>query len=160
MKTRSITVGVGIALMIGMLTAGTVNIVEAERQDRRRSYDRKERWDSGRERMRQRLIVEHYRQFWFNTTFMLDLDDATLIRAKDVHSRALHDIKSDVDRKEIAIRFATNLKKTIGAENFAKLSKTIRSRSGRRDIKIGEDGRNRRKRGGKTDTYKTKKTKN
>jgi hypothetical protein len=43
MKTRSITVGVGIALMIGMLTAGTVNIVEAERQDRRRSHDRKER---------------------------------------------------------------------------------------------------------------------
>ena len=160
MKMRSITVGVATALMIGMLTAGTVNIVEAERQDRRRSHDRKERWDSGRERMRQRFIVEHYRQFWFNTTFMLELDDATLIRAKDVHSRALHDIKSNIDRKEIAIRFATNLKKTIGAENFEKLSKTIRSRRGRRDIKIGEQGRSRRKRGGKTGTHKTKSEKN
>ena len=143
----------GIALILGMLFAGIVTIAESRRENHRRSH---ERWDSGRERMRQRLIVEHYRQFWFNTTFMLELDDATLIRAKDVHSRALHDIKSDVDRKEIAIRFATNLKKTIGAENFAKLSKTIRSRRGRHDIKIGEDGGNRRKRGGKTGTHKTK----
>ena len=71
MKTRSITVGVGIALMIGMLTAGIVNIVEAERQDRRRSHDRKERWERGRERLRQWSALERYRQFWFNTTFLL-----------------------------------------------------------------------------------------
>ena len=159
MKTRSITVGVGIALMIGMLTAGTVNIVEAERQDRRRSHDRKERFDRGRDMLRQWSALERYRQFWFNTTFMLELDNETLIRAKDVYSRALHDINQEhqtKDRKEIAEEFANNLRKTIGDENFDKLSKTVRSRGSRRDIKIGEDGRNRRKRGDKTGTHKTK----
>jgi len=163
MKTRSITVGVGIALMIGMLTAGTVNIVEAERQDRRRSHDRKERFDRGRDMLRQWSALERYRQFWFNTTFMLELDNETLIRAKDVYSRALHDINQEhqtKDRKEIAEEFATNLRKTIGDENFDKLSKSVRSRRGRRDIKIGEQGRSRRKRGGKTGTHKTKSEKN
>ncbi len=165
MKTRSITVGVaiGIALMIGMLTAGTVNIVEAERQDRRRSQNRKERFDRGRDMLRQWSALERYRQFWFNTTFMLELDNETLIRAKDVYSRALNDINQEhqtKDRKEIAEEFATNLRKTIGDENFDKLSKSVRSRRGRRDIKIGEDGRSRRKRGGKTGTHKTKSEKN
>ena len=75
---------------------------------------------------------------------MLDLDDATLIRAKDVYSRALHDVKSDKDRREIAETFANNLRKTIGDENFDKLSKSSRRRG---------------KRGGRTGTYKTKKTK-
>ena len=103
MKTRSITVGVGIALMIGMLTAGTVNIVEAERQDRRRSHDRKERFDRGRDMLRQWSALERYRQFWFNTTFMLELDNETLIRAKDVYSRALHDIEEGILRSFLSM---------------------------------------------------------
>ena len=159
MKTRSIAAGVGIALMIGMMTAGTMNIVEAERQDRRRSHDRKERWDRGRDRIRQWSAVERYRQFWFNTTFMLDLDNETLIRAKDVYSRALHDINQEhqtKDRKEIAEEFANNLRKTIGDKNFDKLSKSVRSRRSHRNIEIGEDGRKRRRRGDKTGTHKTK----
>ena len=154
----------GIALILGMLFAGIVTIAHSrnERSNRIvREYrqDRREQWDRGRDMLRQWSAVERYRQFWFNTTFMLELDDATLIRAKDVYSRALHDINQEhqtKDRKEIAEEFATNLRKTIGDENFDKLSKSVRSRRGRRDIKIGEDGRNRRKRGGKTGTHKTK----
>jgi len=151
----------GIALILGMILAGIVTIAHArnERGNRIVRQDRREQWDRGRDRIRQWSAVERYRQFWFNTTFMLELDDATLIRAKDVYSRALHDINQEhqtKDRKEIAEEFATNLRKTIGDENFDKLSKSVRSRRGRRDIKIGEDGRNRRKRGGKTGTHKTK----
>ena len=154
----------GIALILGMLFAGIVTIAHArnERGNRIvREYrqDRREQWDRGRDRIRQWSAVERYRQFWFNTTFMLELDNETLIRAKDVYSRALHDINQEhqtKDRKEIAEEFANNLRKTIGDENFDKLSKSVRSRRGRRDIKIGEDGRNRRKRGGKTGTHKTK----
>ena len=152
----------GIALILGMLFAGIISVSDAQRRDRRRSKDFREQWDRGRDRIRQWSAVERYRQFWFNTTFMLELDNETLIRAKDVYSRALHDINQEhqtKDRKEIAEEFANNLRKTIGDENFDKLSKTVRSRGSRRDIKIGEDGRNRRKRGGRTGTHKTKKTK-
>ena len=154
----------GIALILGMILAGIVTIAHArnERGNRIVRQDRREQWDRGRDRIRQWSAVERYRQFWFNTTFMLELDNETLIRAKDVYSRALHDINQEhqtKDRKEIAEEFANNLRKTIGDENFAKLSKSSRSRRSRRDIKIGEDGRNRRKRGGKTDSNKTKKTK-
>ena len=151
----------GIALILGMMLAGIVTIAHArnERGNRIVRQDRREQWDRGRDRIRQWSAVERYRQFWFNTTFMLELDDATLIRAKDVYSRALHDINQEhqtKDRKEIAEEFANNLRKTIGDENFDKLSKSVRSRRGRRDIKIGEQGRSRRKRGGKTGTHKTK----
>ena len=151
----------GIALILGMILAGIVTIAHArnERGNRIVRQDRREQWDRGRDRIRQWSAVERYRQFWFNTTFMLELDNETLIRAKDVYSRALHDINQEhqtKDRKEIAEEFANNLRKTIGDENFDKLSKSVRSRRGRRDIKIGEDGRNRRKRGGKTGTHKTK----
>ena len=135
----------GIILVLGMLLAGIVTIAESRRENHRRSH---ERWDRGRERMRQWSAVERYRQFWFNTTFMLELDDETLIRAKDVYSKALHDINQEhqtKDRREIAEEFANNLRKTIGDENFDKLSKSSRRRG---------------KRGGRTDTYKTKKTKN
>jgi hypothetical protein len=151
----------GIALILGMILAGIVTIAHArnERGNRIVRQDRREQWDRGRDRIRQWSAVERYRQFWFNTTFMLELDNETLIRAKDVYSRALHDINQEhqtKDRKEIAEEFANNLRKTIGDENFDKLSKSVRSRGSRRDIKIGEDGRNRRKRGGKTGTHKTK----
>tara|TARA_Y100000310_G_scaffold300025_1_gene335366 strand:+ start:13 stop:513 length:501 start_codon:yes stop_codon:yes gene_type:complete len=163
MKTRSITVGVGIALMIGMLTAGTVNIIEAERQNRRERWnitrDRRETWEHNRERFRGRNGVERYRQLWFNTTFMLELDDATLIRAKDVYSRALHDINQEhqtKDRKEVFEMFVTQLRRTIGSDNFDKLL-SVRVNRTRRNIKIGEQGRSRKKGGGKTDTHKTKK---
>ena len=154
----------GIALILGMLFAGIVTIAHARNERgnrivRKYRQDRREQWDRGRDRIRQWSAVERYRQFWFNTTFMLELDNETLIRAKDVYSRALNDINQEhqtKDRKEIAEEFANNLRKTIGDENFDKLSKSVRSRRGRRDIKIGEDGRSRRKRGGKTGTHKTK----
>ena len=135
----------GIILVLGMLLAGIVTIAETRRENHRRTH---ERWDRGRERIRQWSAVERYRQFWFNTTFMLELDDETLIRAKDVYSKALHDINQEhqtKDRREIAEEFANNLRKTIGDENFDKLSKSSRRRG---------------KRGGRTGTYKTKKTKN
>ena len=134
----------GIVLVLGMLLAGIVTIAETRRENHRRTH---ERWDQGRERIRQWSAVERYRQFWFNTTFMLELDDETLIRAKDVYSKALHDINQEhqtKDRREIAEEFANNLRKTIGDENFDKLSKSSRRRG---------------KRGGRTGTYKTKKTK-
>ena len=151
----------GIALILGMIFAGIVTIAHARNERgnrivRKYRQDRREQWDRGRDRIRQWSAVERYRQFWFNTTFMLELDNDTLIRAKDVYSRALLDIKSNIDRKKVAEDFAHNLRKTIGDENFDKLSKTVRSRRGRRDIKIGENGRSRRKGGDKTGTYKTK----
>jgi len=136
----------GIAIMMGMIFAGIITI----------AHSRNERWDRGRNQMRQWSAMERYRQFWFNTTFVLELDNDILIRAKDVYSRALLDIKTNIDHKKVAEDFAHNLKKTIGDENFDKLSKSVRSRRGRRNIKIGEDGRSHRKRGGKTGTHKTK----
>jgi len=146
----------GIAVVLGMLFAGIVTIAYSERENHRRTHDR---WERGRDMLRQWSAVERYRQFWFNTTFMLELDDETLIRAKDVYSKALHDINQEhqtKDRREIAEEFADNLRQTIGDENFDKLSKSVRSRRGRRDIKIGEDGRKRRRRGDKTGSHKKK----
>ena len=146
----------GIALILGMLFAGIITVAEARRENHRRTHDR---WERGRDMLRQWSAVERYRQFWFNTTFMLELDNETLIRAKDVYSRALHDINQEhqpKDRKEIAEEFANNLRKTIGDKNFDKLSKSVRSRRSRRNIEIGEDGRKRRRRGDKTGTHKTK----
>ena len=146
----------GIAVVLGMLFAGIVTIAYSERENHRRTHDR---WERGRDMLRQWSAVERYRQFWFNTTFMLELDDETLIRAKDVYSKALHDINQEhqtKDRREIAEEFADNLRQTIGDENFDKLSKSVRSRRCRRDIKIGEDGRKRRRRGDKTGSHKKK----
>ena len=146
----------GIRVVLGMLFAGIVTIAYSERENHRRTHDR---WERGRDMLRQWSAVERYRQFWFNTTFMLELDDETLIRAKDVYSKALHDINQEhqtKDRREIAEEFADNLRQTIGDENFDKLSKSVRSRRGRRDIKIGEDGRKRRRRGDKTGSHKKK----
>ena len=110
----------GIALILGMLFAGIVTI----------AHSRNERWDQ----IRQWNAVERYRRLWFNTTFALELDHLILFRAKDVYSRALYDTKEgNKDAKEIYKTFEYQLKKTIGDENFDKLSKTVRIRRGFRN---------------------------
>ena len=102
MKTRSLFVGIAIAIMSGMLLAGSVSIVDAQRQDRRRSQNRRDLWNRGLERMREFSILERYQRLWFNTTFALELDHLILFRAKDVYSRALRDTKeSNKDAKEV-----------------------------------------------------------
>ena len=141
MKVRSLLIGMAIAIVSGMLLAGSVLIVDAQREGRR------EQWNRGRERMREFSIYERYRRLWFNTTFALELDHLILFRAKDVFSRALHDTKeSNKDAKEVYKTFEYQLRKTIGDENFDKVTKSLRPERGRWDIKIGEQGRDRRSR--------------
>ena len=95
MKIRSLFIGISIAIVSGMLLAGSVSIVDAQRQDSRRSQNRRDLWNRGLERMREFSTLERYRRLWFNTTFALEveLDHLILFRAKDVFSRALHDTK-------------------------------------------------------------------
>ena len=163
----------GIALILGMLFAGIVTVAETRRENHRRSH---ERWERGRELLREFSTLERYRRLWFNTTFALEveLDHLILFRAKDVFSRALHDTKeSNKDAKEVYKTFEYQLRKTIGDGNFEQVTKSLRPERGRRDIKIGEQGRSRRSRasekkresrnrgsdkkgGDKTGTYKTK----
>ena len=145
MKTRSLLTGMAIAIVSGMLLAGSVSIVDAQREGRRRSQNSRELWNRGLERMREFSILERYRRLWFNTTFALELDHLILFRAKDVYSRALHDTKeSNKDAKEVYKTFEYQLRKTIGDENFEKVTKSLRSNRGRRDIKIGDHGRKRK----------------
>ena len=149
MKTRSLFIGMAIAIVSGMLLAGSVSIVDAERQDRRRSQNRREQWNRGLDRMREFSTLERYRRLWFNTTFALEveLDHLILFRAKDVFSRALHDTKEgNKDAKEVYKTFEYQLRKTIGDGNFEQVTKSLRPERGRRDIKIGEQGRGRRSR--------------
>jgi hypothetical protein len=83
---------------------------------------------------------------WFNTTFALEveLDHLILFRAKDVFSRALHDTKEgNKDAKEVYKTFEYQLRKTIGDGNFEQVTKSLRPERGRRNIKIGEQGRSR-----------------
>jgi len=163
----------GIALILGMLFAGIVTVAEARRENHRRSH---ERWERGRELLREFSTLERYRRLWFNTTFALEveLDHLILFRAKDVFSRALHDTKeSNKDAKEVYKTFEYQLRKTIGDGNFEQVTKSLRPERGRRDIKIGDRGRSRRSRasekkresrnrgsdkkgGDKTGTHKTK----
>ena len=163
----------GIALILGMLFAGIVTVAETRRENHRRSH---ERWERGRELLREFSTLERYRRLWFNTTFALEveLDHLILFRAKDVFSRALHDTKeSNKDAKEVYKTFEYQLRKTIGDGNFEQVTKSLRPERGRRDIKIGEQGRSRRSRasekkresrnrgsdkkgGDKTGTHKTK----
>ena len=98
MKTRSLFIGMAIAIVSGMLLAGSVSIVDAEREGRRRSQNRREQWNRGLDRMREFTTLERYRRLWFNTTFALEveLDHLILFRAKDVFSRALHDTKEGI----------------------------------------------------------------
>ena len=131
----------GIAIMMGMIFAGIVTIADGS------AIIRYERWDRGRNQMRQWGELERYRRMWFNTTFALELDHLILFRAKDVFSRALHDTKeSNKDSKEVYKTFEYQLRKTIGDENFEKVTKSLRPERGRWDIKIGERGRDRRSR--------------
>ena len=152
MKTRSLFSGIAIAILSGMLFAGGVTIVDAEREDRRRSRNRSEQWDRGRERLREFSTVERYRRLWFNTAFVLGLDDAILVRAKDVYAKALYDIKKVEEHKntrEIYQTFESQLRRTIGAENYEKLLVSVKPERfsfGRRSIKIGEQGRGRSRR--------------
>ena len=149
MKTRSLLTGMAIAIVSGMLLAGSVSIVDAERQDRRRSQNRREQWNRGLDRMREFSTLERYRRLWFNTTFALEveLDHLILFRAKDVFSRALHDTKEgNKDAKEVYKTFEYQLRKTIGDGNFEQVTKSLRPERGRRNIKIGEQGRDRRSR--------------
>ena len=149
MKTRSLFTGMAIAIVSGMLLAGSVSIVDAERQDRRRSQNRREQWNRGLDRMREFTALERYRRLWFNTTFALavELDHLILFRAKDVFSRALHDTKEgNKDAKEVYKTFEYQLRKTIGDGNFEQVTKSLRPERGRRNIKIGEQGRSRRAR--------------
>jgi len=178
MKTRSLWSGIAIAIIAGMIFAGGVTIADAEREDRRRSRNRSEQWNRGRELLREFSALERYRRLWFNTTFALEveLDHLILFRAKDVFSRALHDTKeSNKDAKEVYKTFEYQLRKTIGDGNFEQVTKSLRPERGRRNIKIGEQGRGRGRRsrasekkresrdrgsdkkgGDKTGTYKTK----
>ena len=149
MKIRSLFIGISIAIVSGMLLAGSVSVVDAQRQDSRRSQNRRDLWNRGLERMREFSTLERYRRLWFNTTFALEveLDHLILFRAKDVFSRALHDTKeSNKDSKEVYKTFEYQLRKTIGDENFEKVTKSLRPERGRWDIKIGERGRDRRSR--------------
>ena len=149
MKIRSLFIGISIAIVSGMLLAGSVSVVDAQRQDSRRSQNRRDLWNRGLERMREFSTLERYRRLWFNTTFALEveLDHLILFRAKDVFSRALHDTKEgNKDAKEVYKTFEYQLRKTIGDGNFEQVTKSLRPERGRWDIKIGEQGRGRRSR--------------
>tara|TARA_Y100000296_G_C5064440_1_gene201597 strand:+ start:70 stop:612 length:543 start_codon:yes stop_codon:yes gene_type:complete len=138
--------GIAIAIIMGMIFAGGVTIADAEREDRRRSRNRSEQWNRGRELLREFSTLERYRRLWFNTTFALEveLDHLILFRAKDVFSRALHDTKEgNKDAKEVYKTFEYQLRKTIGDGNFEQVTKSLRPERGRRNIKIGEQGRSR-----------------
>ena len=178
MRTRSLWSGIAVAIFMGMLLAGSITIADAEREDRRRSRNRSEQWNRGRELLREFSALERYRRLWFNTTFALEveLDHLILFRAKDVFSRALHDTKEgNKDTKEVYKTFEYQLRKTIGDGNFEQVTKSLRPERGRRNIKIGEQGRSRSRRsrasekkresrnrgsdkkgGDKTGTHKTK----
>ena len=148
MKTRSLFSGIAMAIIMGIIFAGGVTIVDAERQEHDVS-----RWNhrqyGGPERHLHRSVLEYYQKMWFHTTFVLQLEDAILVRARDVYSRALHDIHGAKNAEDVTNRFKTQLRKTIGDENYKKLKKsTDDSRTrffSRKNIKIGEQGRNRRR---------------
>ena len=150
MKTRSLFTGMAIAIVSGMLLAGSVSIVDAQREGRRRSQNRREQWNRGRERIREFTTLERYRRLWFNTSFVLGLEDAILVRAKDVYAKALYDAREDSkDTREIYKTFESQLRRTIGDENFEKLLVSVKPERfsfGRRSIKIGDQGRGRRSR--------------
>ena len=149
MRTRSLWSGIAVAIFMGMLLAGSITIADAEREDRRRSRNRSEQWNRGRELLREFSTLERYRRLWFNTTFALEveLDHLILFRAKDVFSRALHDTKEgNKDAKEVYKTFEYQLRKTIGDGNFEQVTKSLRPERGRRNIKIGEQGRGRSRR--------------
>ena len=143
MKTRSLFSGIAIAIIMGMIFAGGITIADAERQEHRQygGPERRFHWET---------VLGYYQNMWFHTTFVLQLDDNTLVRARDVYSRALHDIHESKNTRGVKQRFNMQLKKTIGDDNFNKLLKSTadgRKRFfSRKNIKIGERGRSRRSR--------------
>ena len=157
MKTRSVFTGIGIAILVGMMFAGGVTIAEAKRQEHRQEEWMKV-YDGGERRFHWETVLGYYQNLWFHTTFVLRLDDNTLVRARDVYSRALHDIHEAKNTKEVNQRFKVQLRRTIGDDNYKKLMESAgRNRFfSRKNIRIKRWLQKRRKRGDKTDSYKEK----
>ena len=153
MKTRSLFVGFMFAILTGMIFAGVISIADAERQEHRQ-------YDGGERRFHWETVLGYYQNMWFHTTFVLQLEDNILVRARDVYSRALHDIHESKNTKSVNRRFLTQLKKTIGDDNYKKLmDSTADGRKmvfSRKSIRIKRWLQKRRKRGDKTDSYKEK----
>ena len=151
MKTRSVFTGIGIAILVGMMFAGGMSIADAKRQEHRQ-------YDGGERRFHWETVLPYYQNMWFHTTFVLQLEDNVLVRARDVYSRALHDIHESQNTKGVKQRFEGQLRKTIGDENYKKLMKSTadgRNRFfSRKSIRIKRWLQKRRKRGDKTDSYK------
>ena len=114
MKTRSLFVGFMFAILTGMIFAGGMSIADAKRQEHRQ-------YDGGERRFHWETVLPYYQNMWFHTTFVLQLEDNVLVRARDVYLRALHDIHESKDSKSVNKRFLMQLKKTIGGDNFDKL---------------------------------------
>ena len=114
MKTRSVFTGIGIAILVGMMFAGGMSIADAKRQEHKV-------YDGGERRFHWETVLGYYQNLWFHTTFVLRLDDNTLVRARDVYSRALHDIHEAKNTKEVNQRFKVQLRRTIGDDNYKKL---------------------------------------
>ena len=77
MKTRSVFTGIGIAILVGMMFAGGMSIADAKRQEHKV-------YDGGERRFHWETVLGYYQNLWFHTTFVLRLDDNTLVRARDV----------------------------------------------------------------------------
>ena len=114
MKTRSLFVGFMFAILTGMIFAGVISIADAERQEHRQ-------YDGGERRFHWETVLGYYQNMWFHTTFVLQLEDNILVRARDVYSRALHDIHESKNTKEVNQRFKVQLRRTIGDDNYKKL---------------------------------------
>ena len=151
MKTRSLFVGFMFAILTGMIFAGVISIADAERQEHRQ-------YDGGERRFHWETVLGYYQNMWFHTTFVLQLEDNILVRARDVYSRALHDIHESKNTKEVNQRFKVQLRRTIGDDNYKKLMESAgRNRFfSRKNIRIKRWLQKRRKRGDKTDSYKEK----
>ena len=151
MKTRSVFTGIGIAILVGMMFAGGMSIADAKRQEHKV-------YDGGERRFHWATVLGYYQNLWFHTTFVLRLDDNTLVRARDVYLRALHDIHEAKNTKEVNQRFKVQLRRTIGDDNYKKLMESAgRNRFfSRKNIRIKRWLQKRRKRGDKTDSYKEK----
>ena len=117
MKTRSLFVGFMFAILTGMIFAGGMSIADAKRQEHRQ-------YDGGERRFHWETVLPYYQNMWFHTTFVLQLEDNVLVRARDVYSRALHDIHESQNTKGVKQRFEGQLRKTIGDENYKKLMKS------------------------------------
>ena len=152
MKTRSLFVGFMFAILTGMIFAGGMSIADAKRQEHRQ-------YDGGERKYHTKIVLEYYKSMWFHTAFVLQLEDNVLVRARDVYSRALHDIHESQNTKGVKQRFEGQLRKTIGDENYKKLMKSTADGKkrffSRRSIRIKKWLQKNRKGGGeKTDSYK------